>query len=119
MGGLSCNRASGIPPTDKPRQNTVEYTGANKRVSPATVVMSRRSTFEIIADILRLGQASRTTILSSSSINVVSLDKYLSLLTEQGLLTITRKRNHKIYHTTKRGEVLLHQIDDIYRTLGK
>ncbi|GAH63412.1 unnamed protein product, partial [marine sediment metagenome] len=30
-----------------------------------------------------------------------------------------RKRNYKIYHTTKKGEILLHQIDDIYRRLGK
>jgi len=82
------------------------------------MVMSRRSTFEIIADILRLGQASRTTILSSSSINVVSLDRYLSLLTERGFLSITRKGNHKIYHTTEKGEILLHQIDDIYWRLG-
>jgi len=37
VGGLSRNRASGIPPTNKPMQNTVEYTGVNKRVSPATV----------------------------------------------------------------------------------
>ena len=80
--------------------------------------MFRRSKFEIIADILRLGQASRTTILSSSGISVVLLDRYLSLLTERGFLTLTRKGNHKIYHTTKEGETLLHLIDDIYRRLG-
>ena len=35
---LSCNRAGGIPPSSSSdMQNTVEYTGANKRVSPATV----------------------------------------------------------------------------------
>ena len=81
--------------------------------------MCRRAKFEIIADILRLGQASRTTILCSSGISAVSLDRYLSLLTERRFLSITRKGNHKIYHTTKEGEILLHQIDDIYRRLHK
>jgi len=96
----------------------IEY-GVNKRVSPAIVVMSRRSKFEVIADILRFGEASRTKISGGSSIRSDLLDRYLSLLTEQGLLTITRKGNRRTYHTTKRGEVLLYQIDDIYRTLGK
>jgi len=96
----------------------IEY-GVNKRVSPAIVVMSRRSKFEVIADILRFGEASRTKISGGSSISSDSLDRYLSLLTEWGFLSITRKGNHKIYHTTEKGEVLLHQIDDIYRRLGK
>ena len=80
--------------------------------------MCRRSTFEIIADILRFGEASRTKISGGASISSDSLDRYLSLLTEWGFLSITRKGNHNIYHTTEKGEVLLHQIDDIYRRLG-
>ena len=81
--------------------------------------MLRRSKFEIIADILRFGQASRTKMLYGLSIGSVLLDRYLSLLTERGFLTITRNGNHKIYHTTKEGETFLHRIDDIYQRLGK
>ncbi len=81
--------------------------------------MLRRSKFEVIADILRFGEASRTKILHGSNISSDLLDRYLSLLTERGVLSITRKGNHKIYHTTKEGEILLHRIDDIYRRLGK
>lgn len=82
-------------------------------------MMSRRSKFEVIADILRLDQMSRTRILHSSGISAVLLDRYLSLLTEQGFLTITTKGNHRTYHTTGKGENLLQQIDNIYRRLGK
>jgi len=96
----------------------VEYT-ANKRVSLATVVMSRRSKFGVIADILRFGEASRTKISCGSSIRSNLLDRYLSLLTERGFLSITGKGNRRTYHTTKRGEILLYQIDDIYRRLGE
>jgi len=98
------NRASGIPPEN----NALDV-----------VVMSRRSKFEVIADILRFGEASRTKILYGSNTSSDLLDRYLSLLTELGFLTITRKGNHKIYYTTKEGEILVHQIDDIYRRLGK
>jgi len=92
VGSLSRNRASGIPPEN----NALDV-----------LVMLRRSKFEVIADILRLGQASRTTILHSSGIRVVLLDRYLSLLTEWEFLTITRKGNHRTYHTTEKGEILV------------
>lgn len=82
-------------------------------------MISRRSKFEVIADILRFGEASRTKILYGSNIRFNLLDRYLSLLTERGFLTLTREGNHKIYHTTKEGDTLLHQIEDIYRRLGK
>ena len=81
--------------------------------------MLRRSKFEVIADILRFGEASRTKIFCGSSIGSDLLDRYLTLLTEREFLSITRKGNHKIYHTTKKGEILLHEIDDIYRRLPK
>jgi len=81
--------------------------------------MSRRSKFEVMADILRLGQMSRTRILHSSGIKAVLLDRYLSLMTERGFLTITTKGNHRIYHTTGKGENLLQQIDNIYSKIGQ
>ena len=103
MWRLSRNRASGIPPEN----NALEV----------VLVMSRRSKFEIMADILRLDQASQTRILHSSGISAVLLDRYLSLLTERGFLTITTKGNHRTYHTTGKGENLLQQIDNIYEQL--
>ena len=81
--------------------------------------MSRRSKFEIIADILRLGEASRTKILYSSNISWYLLKKYLSLLTEQGFLTIIKNGKHRIYRPTKEGEILLHRIDEVYREIRK
>ncbi len=79
----------------------------------------RRSKFEIMADILRLGEASLEDILCGSNINWHLANKYLSLLTARGFLTITTKGTHKIYRTTKEGDVLLHQVDDVYQRLGK
>ena len=81
--------------------------------------MSRRSYFEIIADILRLGKSSRTQILYSANISFDLLNKYLSLLTERGFLTITTNEQRKLYRPTKKGENLLHLIEEVYRELGK
>ena len=81
--------------------------------------MLRRSYFEIIADILRLGKSSRTQILYSANISFDLLNKYLSLLTERGFLTITTNEKHKLYCPTKKGENLLHLIEEVYRELGK
>lgn len=83
------------------------------------MVALRRSTFEILADILRFGEASRRKILYGSDIRSDLLDKYLSLLTERGLVSVTRKGNQKIYRTTKEGENFVRQVDEAYRRLGK
>jgi len=82
-------------------------------------VMSRRSYFEIIADILRLGESSRTQILYGANISFDLLNKYLSLLAEQGFLTITKNGKHKLYRPTKKGENFLHLIEEVYRELDK
>lgn len=82
-------------------------------------MVPRRSKFEIIANILRLSEASRTKILYSSNLSWHLLDKYLSQLTEGGFLTITTKGKHKIYRTTKEGEILLHKINDVCQRLGE
>ncbi|MBA7470430.1 hypothetical protein ES707_05716 [subsurface metagenome] len=82
-------------------------------------MVPRRSKFEIIANILRLSEASRTKILYSSNLSWHLLDKYLSQLTEGGFLTITTKGKHKIYRTTKEGKILLHKINDVCQRLGE
>ena len=80
---------------------------------------ARRSEFEIMADILRLGEANLGDVILGSNISWHLSNKYLPLLTKRGFLTITTKGRQKIYRTTKEGDVLLHQIDDVYRRLGK
>ncbi|MBA7465002.1 hypothetical protein ES707_00163 [subsurface metagenome] len=80
---------------------------------------ARRSEFEIMADILRLGEANLGDIILGSNLSWYLSNKYLPLLAKRGFLTITTKGRQKIYHTTKEGETLVHRIDDVYRRLGK
>ena len=78
---------------------------------------SRRSKFEIVADILRLGKASRTQIMYSSNLSYTLLNNYLRGLCARGHLTITQDGGRKVYCTTEKGRKLLERIDEVVEML--
>jgi len=75
------------------------------------LVISRRDSVNIIADMLRLDQAPKTRY--RATMNNSRLQKYLDFMTEQGLLEKTRQGNSTIYKRTEKGGQLLEQIDSL------
>jgi len=86
-----------------------EVTGMNKR----------RSSIEVIADMLRLGEAGKTEIMYSANMSYFQLQKYLQFLTEKGLIDKVMVGNPKItYRVTEKGLSLLERIDNILEMIG-
>ena len=81
------------------------------------MVSCRRTSFEIVADILRLGKGSRTKIMYSSNLSFRLLDRYLAQLCDQGYLTITQDGRRKVYCTTEKGKKLMERIDEVLEML--
>jgi len=79
---------------------------------------SRRTRFEIVADILRLGKGSRTKIMYSSNLSFRLLDKYLTQLCARGYLTVTHEDKKTVYCTTEKGKKLMERIDQVLEMLG-
>jgi len=79
----------------------------------------RRSNVEVVADILRLGEAGKTEVLYGANLSHRQLEKYLSFLLNEGFLekfaapTLGMK-----YRTTSRGTQLLENIDAVIDSLG-
>ena len=78
----------------------------------------RRSSIEIVADMLRLGEAGKTEIMYSVNMSYFQLKKYLSFLLERQLIDRVTMGNPSItYRVTKKGLELLRSIDSILETL--
>ena len=78
----------------------------------------RRSSIEVIADILRLGEAGKTEIMYSANMSFRQLQKYLSFLLELELITKVEVGNPIVtYRVTKKGLRLLRNIDSILEVL--
>jgi len=78
----------------------------------------RRSSIEIVADMLRLGEAGKTEIMYSVNMSYFQLKKYLSFLLERQLVDRVTVGNPSItYRVTKKGLELLRSIDSILETL--
>ncbi len=78
----------------------------------------RRSSIEIIADMLRLGEAGKTEIMYSVNMSYFQLQKYLSFLLERGLIDKVALGNPSVtYRVTQKGLSLLRSIDGILETL--
>ena len=78
-----------------------------------TLINSRRSEFQILANILELarGGVNKIRILYQVNLNYTQLTRYLSLLLEKNLLEEIRGTNHdKVYQTTEKGLELLDKI---------
>ncbi len=78
----------------------------------------RRSNIEIIADILRMGQASKTQIMYRAGMSYSQLLKYLKYLTERGFLVHdTGRYPAGIYRVSAEGKLLLESIEKIEEVL--
>lgn len=78
----------------------------------------RRSSIEVIADMLRLGEAGKTEIMYSANMSYLQLQKYLTFMLELGLITRVTVGNPVItYRVTRKGLRLLRNIDGILEML--
>ncbi len=80
---------------------------------------NRRSNIEVIADILRLGEAGKTEIMYGANMSYRQLQKYLGFLTQHGFIELVKVGNPVItYRMTKKGLRLLKNIDSILEMLA-
>jgi len=78
----------------------------------------RRSNIQVIADILRLGEAGKTEIMYSANMSYFQLQKYLSFLLQLRLIDKVTVGNPIVtYRVTKKGLRLLRNIDTILEML--
>ncbi len=77
----------------------------------------RRSTIEVMADILRLGEASKTEIMYTVSMSYRQLEKYLSRMVELELIDKASPGHRSVTYAAKRkGLRLLREIDSVLET---
>ena len=78
----------------------------------------RRSSIQVIADILRLGEAGKTEIMYSANMSYFQLQKYLKFMLELNLVDRVTVGNPVVtYRVTKKGLRLLKSIDGILEML--
>lgn len=78
----------------------------------------RRSSIEVIADMLRLGEAGKTEIMYSANMSYFQLQKYLKFLLELKLIDRVMVGNPVVtYRVTRKGLKLLKNIDSILEIL--
>ena len=80
----------------------------------------KRSNIELMADILRLGEAGKTEIMFSANMSYLQLQKYLRYLTEGGFLKRVVVPNPGTkYCVTRKGKRLLRSIDVVLDILER
>ncbi len=78
----------------------------------------RRSSIEVIADMLRLGEAGKTEIMYSANMSYYQLQKYLNFLLQLRLIDKVTVGNPVVtYRVTRKGLRLLRSIDGILEVL--
>ncbi|MDN4186513.1 MAG: winged helix-turn-helix domain-containing protein [Dehalococcoides mccartyi] len=78
----------------------------------------RRSSIEIIADMLRMGEAGKTEIMYSVNMSYFQLQKYLNFMLDRELIDRVQLGNPSVtYRVTAKGLELLRSIDNILDTL--
>ena len=79
---------------------------------------NRRSNIEVIADMLRLGEAGKTEIMYSANMSYAQLQKYLTFLLQLGLIDKVTVGNPVVtYRVTRKGLRLLKSIDAVLEVL--
>jgi predicted transcriptional regulator len=79
---------------------------------------NRRSNIEIIADMLRLGEAGKTEIMYSANMSYFQLQKYLNFMLQLKLIDKVAVGNPTVtYRVTRKGLKLLRNIDNIHQML--
>ena len=82
------------------------------------VMERRRSNIEVIADMLRLGEAGKTEIMYCANMSYFQLQKYLNLLLQLNLIDKVAVGNPVVtYRVTRKGLRLLKSIDSILEIL--
>ncbi len=83
----------------------------------------RRSSIQIIADILKIsrsGTPSKTEIMSTVSMSYIQIQKYLTWLTQIGMLDIVANKNNAIsYETSEKGLRLLVNLENLQEMLRR
>jgi predicted transcriptional regulator len=80
---------------------------------------NRRSNIEVMADILRLGEAGKTEIMYSANMSYRQLQRYLLFLTDRGFIEIIKVGNPvTTYKVNEKGLRLLTNIENLLATLG-
>ncbi len=80
---------------------------------------NRRSNIEVMADILKLGEAGKTEIMYSANMSYRQLQRYLEFLTQRGFVEIIKVGNPvTTYKVNRRGLRLLKSIDNLLEMLG-
>ncbi len=83
------------------------------------MVTSRRSSVDIIGEILRLGEANKTRVMYRVNMSHTQLQAYLKFLTGKGLLELRKNgKGRPVYAPTSEGLGLLQHIDQIQRVVG-
>jgi predicted transcriptional regulator len=78
----------------------------------------RRSSIEVIADMLRLGEAGKTEIMYSANMSYHQLQKYLTFMLQLGLITKVMVGNPVVtYRVTRKGLRLLRSIEGVLEIL--
>jgi predicted transcriptional regulator len=78
----------------------------------------RRSSIEVIADMLRLGEAGKTEIMYSANMSYHQLQKYLTFMLQLGLITKVTVGNPVVtYRVTRKGLRLLRSIEGVLEVL--
>jgi predicted transcriptional regulator len=78
----------------------------------------RRTSVEVIADILRLGQAGKTEIMYSANMSYFQLQKYLNYLIKLELIDKVVVGNPSVtYRVTEKGLELLKSIEGVLEVL--
>jgi predicted transcriptional regulator len=81
-------------------------------------INNRRSNIQIIADMLRLGEAGKTEMMYSANMSYFQLQKYLKYLLHLKLIDEVRLGNPSVsYKVTEKGFTLLRNIDSIQEIL--
>jgi len=81
-------------------------------------VGNRRVRIQIIADILRLGEAGKTEIGLSADLGYHQLGIYLAYLVDKGFLEQQNRGRRPIYQVTPQGGKLLQSIEQVTQSLG-
>jgi len=79
----------------------------------------RRSYVELMAAILRLGEAGKTQIMYAANMSYAQLQKYLDFLMERGFVAQVSSENSAArYTTTRKGYSLLELLEKVLAMLG-
>ena len=84
-------------------------------------VNRRRSHFEIIAEMIKIGEngAGKTEIMYSANMSYGQIQKYLGFLLSHGFIEKLKMGNPSVtYHMTDSGEKLLKSINTVMEMLG-